>query len=135
MNIEEIRNKRVKISPHSITVKDEYDKTRGIVRNTIPYTECRPSQRMDIFKTLEKAGIWGCKEHEIIKNVVIVDGKIYYLHDLRVIEQLEKIIARFEPTSEIEGVFDHDKEIIAIRKQIAEKAAEFLTVIPCYVIK
>lgn len=38
MNIEEIRNKRVKISPHSITVKDEYDKTRGIVRNTILYT-------------------------------------------------------------------------------------------------
>jgi hypothetical protein len=134
MNIEEIRNKRVKISPHSITVKDEYDKTRGIVRNTIPYTECRPSQRMDIFKTLKNAGIWGCKEHEIIKNVVIVDGKIYYLHDLRVIEQLEKIIARFELDS-IDGFFDHDKEIIAIRKQIAEKASEFLTVIPCYVIK
>lgn len=135
MNIEEIRNKRVKISPHSITVKDEYNKTRGIVRNIFPYTECRPAQRMDFFKTLKNAGIWGCKEHEIIKNVVIVDGKIYYLHDLRVIEQLEKIIARFEPTSEIEGFFDHDKEIIAIRKQIAEKAAEFLTVIPCYVIK
>lgn len=135
MNIEEIRNKRVKISLHSITVKDEYDKTRGIVRNTILYTEGSLSQRMDFFKTLKNAGIWECKKHEIIKNVVIVDGKIYYLHDLRAIEQLEKIIAHFEPTSEIEGAFEHEKEIIAIRKQIAEKAAEFLTVIPCYVIK
>lgn len=134
MNIEEIRNKRVKISPHSITVKDEYNKTRGIVRNISSYRECRASSRMDVFKTLKNAGIWGCKEHEIIKNVVIVDGEIYYLHDLRVIEQLEKIIARFDPDS-IDGFFDHDKEIIAIRKQIAEKAAEFLTVIPCYVIQ
>lgn len=125
MNIDEIRNKRVKISPHSITVKDEYNKTRGIVKNTFPYTECSLSQQTDFFKTLKNAGIWGCKVHEIIKNVVIADGKAYYLHDLRVVEQLEKTA----------GLFDHDKEILTIRKQIAEKASEFLTVIPCYVIR
>lgn len=68
MNIEEIRNKRVKISPHSITVKDEYNKTRGIVRNIFPYTECRPAQRMDFFKTLKIENIYSTKY--IYKNLI-----------------------------------------------------------------
>ena len=43
MKIADIQNKRVKISSHSITVKDERDKTCGVVRDVKPYRELRPA--------------------------------------------------------------------------------------------
>lgn len=43
MQIFEIQNKRVKISSHSLTVKDEGGKTCGIVRDVKPHRELRPA--------------------------------------------------------------------------------------------
>ena len=50
MKIADIQNKRVKISSHSITVKDERDKTCGVVRDVKPYRELRPAEQMEYFK-------------------------------------------------------------------------------------
>ena len=62
MKIADIQNKRVKISSHSITVKDERDKTCGVVRDVKPYRELRPAEQMDYFKKLKECGIWGDSE-------------------------------------------------------------------------
>lgn len=128
MNISDIRNKTVKISPHSITVKNEERKTCGVVKNIKPYTELRPSEGMKYFKQLRQAGIWD--KPELIKNFVICDGEPYYLYDLRPLQQYEKLLKQFKNAD----LFETDKKHCDERRQAAEKAAEFATVIPCYIV-
>lgn len=43
MKISEIANRKIKISSHLITVKNDDDKTCGVVRNIRPYNELRIS--------------------------------------------------------------------------------------------
>lgn len=128
MNITDIRNKIIKISSHSITVKNENDKTCGVVKNVIPYKELRPSEGMKYFKQLRQAGIWG--KSELISSFIICDGEPYYLYDLRPLQKYEKMIKQFKNAELLETDRKHCDE----RKQAAEKAAEFATVIPCYIV-
>lgn len=56
MNIKDIENKRVKLSSHSITVKDEYGKTCGVVRDVKPFKELRPIEAMRYYSKLRDFG-------------------------------------------------------------------------------
>lgn len=124
MKIEEIINKRVKVSSHSITVKDDRDKTCGVVRDVKPYRELRPAEQMDYFKKLKERGIWG--DSEFMQYFIICDGKPYYLHNLRPVETYEKMFKG------VEG-WESEERIYNARIQAAEKMATMATVIPCYV--
>lgn len=124
MKIADIQNKRVKISSHSITVKDERDKTCGVVRDVKPYRELRPAEQMDYFKKLKECGIWG--DSELMQCFIICDGKPYYLHNLRPVETYEKIFKG------VEGWESEERRYNTIM-QAAEKMATMATVIPCYV--
>lgn len=59
MKIEEIEGCRIKIGKTSITIKDENDKTRGIVQNIRKFSDLRSNIQMDYFKQLREAGVWG----------------------------------------------------------------------------
>lgn len=125
MKITEIENKRVKISPHSITVKDEYDKTCGVVKNIRPFQDLRPADGMKYFHKLRDIGIFG--NSGLLKFFVISDGDLYYLHNLKPLETYEKLFKGKDG-------FENEERRYNERKQIAEKVAEIATVIPCYVI-
>lgn len=70
----ELENQKVKLSPRSITVKDDNDKTVGVVRNIQRFKDCRPSLQMEIWKKARDA-------NADLNRIYYVDGKWYYLHD------------------------------------------------------
>lgn len=54
MDISGIAAKMIKLSAHSITLKNEDGKTIGIVRNIVPYTELRTSEQMKYWRKLRE---------------------------------------------------------------------------------
>lgn len=127
MKILEIENKKVKISAHSITVKDDNGKTCGVVRNATRYHELRTSDQLEHWKDIKTSGI--ADFPKFIDRIVYCDGRVYFLHDLRMIEKYEQMFERF-PQTDLEDVKRHYHTL----KQVAERAAEFATVIPCYIL-
>lgn len=125
MKITEIANKKVKISSHSITVKNGDDKTCGVVRDVKPFKELRPADGMKYFPKLRELGVFG--NSELLKCFVLCDGEPYFLHNLRPLETYEKLFKGKEGWESEERKYNE-------RKQAAERMAEIATVIPCYVI-
>lgn len=123
MKITEIANKIVKLSKHSITVKDEQNKTRGVVRGVTPFKELRPAEQMKYWKQLRECGLW-CSE--FMNCFIICDGEAYYLHNLKAIEDYKKY---FEQLG-----YENDRKKYEQRLEIAEKVKQFATVIPCYLL-
>ena len=123
MKITDLTNKTIKLSKHSITVKDEQGKTRGVVRGVTPFKELRIAEQMKYWKQLRECGLWnsgfmGC--------FIICDGEPYYLHNLKAIEDYKKY---FEQLG-----YESDRKKYEQQLEIAEKAKDFATVIPCYMI-
>ena len=74
MTINEINNCMVKLSPRSITVKDENNKTKGIVRGIQNFKECRPNVQVEIWKTI--------REYNLpLDRIYHAEGKWWFLHD------------------------------------------------------
>lgn len=120
MTMQDLEGKRVKISAHTITVKDEHGKTRGMVRGVEKYTALQPSKRFDHFPAVKKAGIWGNDFDRKMIDHVIVDGKqLYYLNDLGALEQ--------------NPIWEGEVRCYQERLRIAEQAAQYMTVINCYI--
>lgn len=134
MKITEIENKKVKISPHSITVKNDEGKTCGVVKNTVTYKNLSPSKHMEYWKIVKQTGIWGDQD-SLINNFVICDGEAYYLHNLSLKAFLEEynVLDRNGNVLDHSGIFDYDIRRLKKLEQIAKQASEFVTVIPCYV--
>jgi hypothetical protein len=124
MRIEELKNQYVKISDRSITCKDENGKTKGIVTNAVKFGKLQPNKQIDYFKQIRAAGLWGNGESE---KVYIIDGKIYYLFNLKPLEFYEKYFAG-------KPGFESETERYNQRKKMAEEAAKIGTVIPCYIL-
>lgn len=62
MDVQDLEGRIVKISAHTITVKDEAGKTRGMVRDVRPWKEIPLNRQTDIFRSLKAAGAWGAIE-------------------------------------------------------------------------
>ena len=62
MNISELKNQRIKISPRSITCRNENGKTCGVVRDVKQFKTARPAEQMKYFKAVRECGIWGNPE-------------------------------------------------------------------------
>lgn len=130
MEMIDLKNKRVKISAGTITVKDENDKTCGMVRGVRPFKSWAPREAAEYFKSLKASGIWGSRD--VSTENVILDGKqLYYLNDLRPLQNYERMRAVFESDPAWESEVRHYQ----VRKAIAEQAAAAgMIVIDCYVI-
>lgn len=70
----ELENQKVKLSPRSITVKDDNNKTIGVVRGIQCFKDCRPNLQMEIWKKARNSSA-------DLSRIYYVDGKWYYLHD------------------------------------------------------
>lgn len=125
MKIEELKNQRVKISARSLTCKDENGKTKGVVTCAENFLNLRPNLQFQYAKIVRNSGLWSAGES---KNVFLIDGKLYYLFDLSPIEFYEKYYAG-------KSGWDNEKEKCENRKSLAESAAKYMEVIPCYIVK
>lgn len=127
MEIKDIENKRVKISARSITVKDENDKTCGIVRNVVRFKDLPINKQFDWFKVVKECGVWG---HEnLLNRFLICDGKAYFLFNTK----RDDTYRKFYKDKEWYRHEDYQSDLIR-RKNIAEKISEYATVIPCYIL-
>ena len=126
MNISELKNQRIKISPRSITCRNENGKTCGVVRDVKQFKTARPAEQMKYFKAVRECGIWG--NPELSDCLILVDSELYYLYNLRPIETYEHFMMGREG-------FESDTAAYNRRKSAAEKIAEVATVIPCYIEK
>lgn len=73
MNINEINNHRVKLSPRSITIKDDSNKTRGVVR-AVCFKECKPNLQIEVFKIARSV-------EADLSNFYYSDNKWWYIHN------------------------------------------------------
>lgn len=92
MNINEIAGRLVKIGKTSITVKDEYNKTRGIVKNICTWNLLPTRQKMGYVSLLNVCGIRKTKPELLEKYVLICDGELYLLKDMARLDSWKKII-------------------------------------------
>lgn len=92
MNINDIAGKMVKVGKASITVKDEYNKTRGIVKNICTWNILPPRQQGDYFRLINICNIRNAKPELLEKCVLVCDGELYLLKDMARLESWKKII-------------------------------------------
>lgn len=123
MTITEIKDKRVKLSPRSITIKDENDKTRGVVK-AIRWDELPPREHFNFRNIVCASGLWGSGD-KLMEQVYVVNGKIYFLWNKKYEEDYHKYFESFE----------YETKKFVGRKKIYELAKQYMEVIDCYIVK
>lgn len=78
--IKDCINKKVKISKGSITIKDDNNKTCGIVRNIISLYDLQANKQIDYYKMIKNLGLHGKID---IKDCIISDGVIYVFRNIK----------------------------------------------------
>lgn len=123
MKIEDLAGQDIKICKSSITVKDEYGKTKGVVTNIHKFKDLRPNIQIDYFKQLKECGIWGSNFDGMV-DCVVFDGKdAYYLNNMQPITNYETYWA--------DADMPNEKARYEKRKEIAKAATKYFTVIDC----
>ena len=74
-------NQMVLVSAHSITIKDECDKTRGLIRNVDNLYDLSPNKQFPLARKIEQAGLSRDKYFGFCNELLIVDGEFYVLVD------------------------------------------------------
>lgn len=81
MKMNELNGRLVKLSPASITVKDDVTgKTYGVVRGVCNFYNLPENRQWDYDKKLREAGIIYA---EMRHHVVIDEGKIYFMYNTK----------------------------------------------------
>lgn len=78
--IKECVNQKVKINSRNITIKDEKDKTCGVVRNIISLYDLQVNKQMDYCKKIHDIGIWGKIS---IKDCIISNDTMYIFRNIK----------------------------------------------------
>ena len=125
MNIKDIKNKKVKISPHSITCKNGEGKTCGIVKDIRLHRDIPRSKAQECFKIFKESGIWG--DSVLMDCIVYHNDELYYLHNLKPIEFYERF---FKNADE----WTPEKQRYNKRLEVAENLSKVIHVIPCYIL-
>jgi len=130
VKMQDLSGRRVKISASTLTVKDENDKTRGLVRGVRSYKTWSAREQFDNRVLLGVSGLWaGANSRLIDLDRVILDGsKMYFLHDLRREENYHKY---WEHMPGCDAEREHHAQYMEILKKCE---AAGVSVISCYVI-
>lgn len=81
MDITNINGKHIKISKNSITVKDDNNKTCGVIRNIISLYDIQPNKQCDIYHKLLNDGIRAMDYG--IKDIIIKNDTIYFINNIK----------------------------------------------------
>ena len=82
MEIKDIINHNVKASKGSITIKNENDKTIGIVMNLTRFNDLQANKKILYSKLLRDSDVWGNSKINM-DNCYVLDNKVYLLKNLR----------------------------------------------------
>lgn len=131
MKMQELTGCRISIGKTSITVKDENDKTRGIVRNIATWYTMGNRQQSEVWQVLKKCGLWeysnNMRDEHILKKLIADGNTLYYINDLRYIENYHKYFEGHSCCEQEQKNFQKYMEVL-------EHIREYMTVIDCYVI-
>lgn len=128
MKITELRNRFVKLSPRSITVKDEYAKTRAVIK-ALRFKELPPRDAMPLWKALKDSGLWNSGEMDA---VYVVSGQLYYLYNQSADEYY--LHNRHDTAWKDTILADMTRGYEARQNLIAKAKDQGITVIPCTVL-
>lgn len=112
MQITEVNGHYAKLSPNTITVKDENGKTRGIVHATC-WKNLPPRESCAWFKALRDCGLWGNSRAKVATNVYMADGQLYWLYNTNADDYYLANEAKFRDT---DLRLCHEKDVALIAK-------------------
>lgn len=78
--IKDCINKKIKISKNSITIKDDNNKTCGVIRNITSLYNMQPNKQIEYYKTLKQIGLHGKIS---IKDIIVKDNTMYAFRDIQ----------------------------------------------------
>lgn len=78
--IKDCMNKKVKISKGSITIKDDDNKTCGVVRNIVSLYDLQANKQMDYYRKIRDIGLHGKIS---IRECIISDGTMYIFRNIK----------------------------------------------------
>jgi hypothetical protein len=126
MEMKDIAGRLVKIGKTSITVKDEYNKTRGIVRNITLFLDAPTRVQFQYKKVAKDCGWFDCRNESLWKCMIICDGQLYLLKDTGRLTRWMDLMKKVEWVRETDYP-KYEKEL-----QIYNKAEELgIQVIEC----
>lgn len=114
MNFKDLEGRVVKISAHTITVKDERGKTCGMVRNVRSFSELEPRAKFEFSQIMKDSGLWG----NVDASRVFVEGnRLVWLYPAKSDEFYHKYIEGNE------SLFESDVALYKKRREIEKQAA------------
>ena len=81
MKIREIEGKRINVSARTITIKDENNKTCGMVRNITTLNDVQPNKQIVFSTDLRKKGVSREIMMRYLDKIVIYESEMYFLVD------------------------------------------------------
>ena len=126
MKIQELENQTVQINKTSITVKDKFLKTCGVVKNIQTVQTLSRGECENFWKITTAAGICGT---EFVKSVVISNGKLYYLVNQGALSNFEEFIVKAHARGNYST--SEEKHYNKILKSIESAEKNGITVISC----
>ena len=88
MNITDINENHIKISKNSITVKNNENKTCGVIRNIISLYDIQPNKQYEFYHELLSKNISAMDYG--IKNILKKDDIMYFMNDIKLRQHHEK---------------------------------------------
>lgn len=126
MKIQELENRTVQINKTSVTVKDKFLKTCGVVKNIQTVKTLSRGERENFWRITTAAEIWGT---EFVKNVVVSNDKLYYLVNQGALSSFEDFIAKAHAKDDYST--SEEKHYNKILKSIESAEKNGITVIRC----
>ena len=120
MEITALNGEFIKICKNSITVKDENDKTRGVIRNVTNFRDLQPNKQFDYVKIINEFRKIGVS----ITKFYIKDSRVYFLYNLKTVDFYKKY-GKTVTEEEYNQYLEREKIVDLIRQ------AEKITVIEC----
>lgn len=126
MTINDLTNKRVKLSAATITIKDDANKTRGLVRGVRQFSNATNGDKSKWFKTLKVTGVWEAAAEitKLLDRVYIADNRLVLLRDMRYEDNYNRFGKGFEAD---------DKHFNMLQQVYKQAADNDVTVIPCFI--
>lgn len=79
-DIKDCMNKKIKISKGSITIKDDNNKTCGVVRNITSLYDLQANKQMDYYRKIRDMGLHGKIS---TRDCIISDGTMYVFRNMK----------------------------------------------------
>ena len=78
--IKDCMNKKIKISKGSITIKDDDNKTCGVVRNIVSLYDLQANKQINYYRKIRDIGLHGKIS---IRDCIISDGTMYIFRNIK----------------------------------------------------